>query len=96
VAPKDLATGRQPLLYSKDKVVTKSRKELRKCQAWFSKGKALGKERSEEQKVSKRGRDAHEKLEDCPLRGEESKGGESWEGGGGSNKLVVTERSRRP
>ena len=32
----------------------------------------------------------------CPLRGEESKGGESWEGGGGSNKLVVTERSRRP
>ena len=37
--------------------------------------------------MNKRGRDAHEKSEDCRLRGEESKGGESWEGRGGSNWL---------
>lgn len=42
MAPKDLATVCQPLLYSKDKVVTKSQKELRKRPACFSKEKAAG------------------------------------------------------
>lgn len=50
MAPKDLATVCQPLLYSKDKVATKTQKELRKRSACFSKEKAVGdgkKERTE-------------------------------------------------